>query len=274
MVRIDKEKCVGCGACVRDCSNRTIYLDARKRAEVDPNVFCMMCGHCYAICPVNAVEMVGMDCSEVQEGGLKETALDPELLLRAIKGRRTIRHFQRRPVEREKIDRILAAAHYTPTGGNRQPLSYTVVQETLPELTRTTLEALKELGEKYLADPNPGPVNLRYGQRFGEIHREYFESGGEIDRLFYHAPVVITICGDGGLDAGLAASNMELMAYAQGLGMMYVGFLVRAAAASGQVSSFLRVPKGSKVSACIALGYPDVDYRRSVPRNPLKVHYL
>ena len=50
-------------------------------------------------------------------------------LMEAIKGRRSVRAYQPRPVEREKIERILEAARLAPSARNRQAWEFFVVQD-------------------------------------------------------------------------------------------------------------------------------------------------
>jgi nitroreductase len=234
----------------------------------------MECGHCIAICPTNAAYLDDYDMSEVVEGSLFQTALDADALMRAIKGRRSVRQYTKQPVEPKKIHDILEAARFTPTAGNRQSVSYAVVEKYLPELKIIAMDSLLELGKKDLNNPDISPMMALYAKRFLEMHKKYHESNGQIDLLFFNAPVVIVAMSDRPVDAGMAASNMELMAYAQGLGALFVGFLVRAASNSQAVRDFLGVPEGQQVLLSMGVGYPNVDYLRSVPRRKAKVNYL
>jgi nitroreductase len=234
----------------------------------------MECGHCIAICPTNAAYLDNYDMSEVVAGSLFQTALDADALLRAIKGRRSVRQYTKQPVEQTKIHNILEAARFTPTAGNRQALSYAVVEKDLPKLKTLAMDSLLELGKNDLAAQSIPPITKLYAKRFLEMHKKYHESNGEIDLLFFNAPVVIVAMGDRPVDAGMAASNMELMAFAQGLGALFVGFTVRAASNSQAVRDFLGVPEGQQVLFSMGVGYPNVDYQRSVPRKKLNVNYL
>lgn len=64
---VDKEKCVGCGACVKFCPEAVISLKNKKPArnashsdaggaEID-YYFCKGCGVCANVCPVKAIIM-------------------------------------------------------------------------------------------------------------------------------------------------------------------------------------------------------------------------
>jgi len=52
--KIDKNKCLGCGACVSVCPHHAIILKNGK-AEIDQKK-CRQCGRCKEICPVKAIQ--------------------------------------------------------------------------------------------------------------------------------------------------------------------------------------------------------------------------
>ena len=50
--KIDKNKCIGCGACVGACPVGAIsFVDGKPK--IDPKK-CISCGMCYSVCPVEA----------------------------------------------------------------------------------------------------------------------------------------------------------------------------------------------------------------------------
>lgn len=51
--KIDKKKCIGCGACVAQCPSEAIELKDGK-AVINAEK-CTKCGICLSICPVEAI---------------------------------------------------------------------------------------------------------------------------------------------------------------------------------------------------------------------------
>lgn len=65
MVIINTEKCIGCGACVKDCIRKSLEVKNGKAVFYNRN--CIECGHCIAVCPRQAVtiDSYGEDQTEV-----------------------------------------------------------------------------------------------------------------------------------------------------------------------------------------------------------------
>jgi NAD-dependent dihydropyrimidine dehydrogenase PreA subunit len=59
VVKIDVEKCTGCGWCIKACPADALVLEDKK-SKMRTNVFneCMGCGDCAAICPEDAITPV------------------------------------------------------------------------------------------------------------------------------------------------------------------------------------------------------------------------
>ena len=54
MVRIDNEKCSGCGGCVDACGNEVLAMDGIRVVVEDPDE-CEECGACERACPCDAI---------------------------------------------------------------------------------------------------------------------------------------------------------------------------------------------------------------------------
>ena len=81
MVKIDQERCIGCGLCADDCLALNIEL---KEEKANIKNECLLCGHCVAICPEHAVSIPEYDMDDVEEYDADSFKLNPENVLHAI----------------------------------------------------------------------------------------------------------------------------------------------------------------------------------------------
>lgn len=56
-IKIDLEKCTGCGTCIDVCPVGVFELREGKSAAVNINE-CLVCRSCEAQCPENAIEVI------------------------------------------------------------------------------------------------------------------------------------------------------------------------------------------------------------------------
>ena len=265
MMKVDIEKCIGCGECIKDCFIEDIKM-VDSKAKIN-NVACIKCGHCIAVCPKDAVSTDEYNMEDVKAYNKEEFSIDADNLLNFIKFRRTIRQFKNREVEEEKLLKIIEAGRFTQTGSNLQDVSYTVVREGMEELKALTFETLKQRGEHILANLTPETIGFkRYAKMWLKMYEEYKENPDLNDKIFFNAPAVIIVTANSDISGGLASSNMELMTNALGLGTFFSGFFVVAAGANEKISEFIGVKEGKKIVSCMIIGYPNVKYLRAVPR--------
>ena len=99
---IDKEKCVHCGLCIKDCSALALKFDENKIPQIDENR-CFKCQHCLAVCPTGALSI----CNKHPENSDSIVEHDSENILNLIKSRRSIRHYKQQNVDLEKIQKLL-----------------------------------------------------------------------------------------------------------------------------------------------------------------------
>jgi len=158
-----------------------------------------------------------------------------------VKARHSIRAFQSRPVEDEKIHRIIEAVNLAPSAGDLQAYEIIVVKDSRrrKELTRGAL------WQNFIAEAPICLVFLAYPERSS---RKYGERGSELYCL---------------QDATIAASYAQLAATALGLASTWVGAFDDEA-----VARAVEAPKNKRPIAILPIGYaaetPDITPRRPV----------
>ncbi|EOU2056593.1 4Fe-4S dicluster domain-containing protein [Clostridium perfringens] len=272
MMNVDTSKCIGCTLCMQDCIVSDIEMvDGKAHIK---NESCIECGHCIAICPKEAVSDSDYDMSKIQEYKKESFDIDSDRLLNFIKFRRSTRLFQNRDVEDEKLEKIIEAGRFTQTGSNLQNVSYVVVKDKIQELRKIVLETLKSLGENLL-NKETTPENIkRYCYMWIKMYNDFLEDPNGEDKLFFKAPALIIVKSESTVNASLAASNMELMTNALGLGTYFSGFLQRASEVNPKINEFLDLKENESLVNCMVIGYPKVKYKRTVPRKEAKITWM
>ena len=155
-------------------------------------------------------------------------------VLSAIQGRRSIRQYSSRPVEDEKLGKVMEAARLSPSANNRQSWKFVVIKD---DKTRARLT----------------------------------EAAGR-QAFVAQAPIIIVACGTDpdsimmcgqhrySIDLSIATAYMILEAHEQGLGTCWLGSFDEK-----KVKEILDIPEGVRVVAVTPLGYP-VEYPASRPR--------
>jgi nitroreductase len=166
----------------------------------------------------------------------------------AIYGRRSTREYTADTVDEPTIRRLIDAAIHAPNATNAQPWTFTVVRDQA--LLDQISEASKTL---YLATMPTVPQSERY-----------LMLGDPQFHIFYHAPLLVVISGirQGAYiveDCALAAENLMLAAFGQGLGTCWIGFS----------QGYLNTPEGKQALGIPATWMPVapiiVGYPKTVP---------
>ena len=283
-IQIDKEKCIHCRLCAIECPANTSG-DHEIRSNQN-SAQCDRCFHCYAICPQNAIQLHGIKEELIPDG----QQIDYADLLLLYKKRRSMRKFDQKPVPHDYLKLLTDAARFSPTGGNVQDLSITIIDK---------LETRKELEEKIIAYYDKiirllrNPV-VRYCLRFSgdakvketakdkgfftKIERIYAQMKEGDNNIFYDAPLVLLFHTSRLLptafeDCILAAYNLVLAAETLSLGSCFVSLSQQAITSNNKIKQLIGIPRLDQVYAVLVLGYPATRYRRVAPRKEKNLQF-
>jgi nitroreductase len=184
----------------------------------------------------------------------------------------TCRDFRPDAVPDDVLRRVLDAARFAPSGGNRQPVRLVVVRDAA--LRRQLRDLYVPLWETYVARMGAGGT----GQRARLVARaDRFARG--LDAV----PVLVVVCamlGEvlptdahlgrlsvvGGASIYPAVQNLLLAARDAGLGAALTTLLC---AVEPQVKALLAIPDEAATAALVALGWPAEPFPGKLTRRPL-----
>lgn len=156
----------------------------------------------------------------------------------AVRSRRSIRAFKSKPVEEEKLRRVLEAGRLSPSARNVQDRKFVVVRD--PAMREKLMKAAKN--QSFVGQ---APVVI---VACGTLP-EYVMSCGQ---LAYP------------IDAAIAVDHMTLQAVEEGLGACWVCSFVEA-----DVKKLLGIPEPVRVVTLLPLGYP-AETPAPRPRKPME----
>jgi nitroreductase/NAD-dependent dihydropyrimidine dehydrogenase PreA subunit len=294
MLRIDKEACKACGICGDVCPRHipeTIVQDDEKITiiSLERLNLCMKCGHCAAVCPNRAIQV---EClNEEKFAPVKELNIDDNQLLSLMKQRRSVRRYKDKPVPREIINRIIDAAHSSPTGtGGRttgvividNPKTLVTFSELVYELYEGLEKNLKNPIARFFIKRKTGKKMIRTLQDFvmPGMHwyiRWYREGkSNEILRdcpalMLFHSPIYEPM---GAENCLIAAFHAIMMAQVMRIGTCFNDLIPPACNRIPEIRKLLGLPVDREVYASITMGYSKYQFKRIPPRKLAEVRYL
>jgi nitroreductase len=181
-------------------------------------------------------------------------------LTHAIRQRRSVRDFLSKPVDAPVLRRLIEAAIWAPSAVNEQPWHFSVVRD------QQKLDFISGAARAHgLAELSDSPGHLR-----DMLANPDFQ-------IFYHAPALIVICavrsGPWAVeDCALAAENLMLAAYGEGLGACWIGF-AQGWLRTPEGKEAIEVPSGYLPVAPIIVGHP-ASTPSVVPRKEPQIRWL
>ncbi|MCD4844293.1 MAG: nitroreductase family protein [Methanosarcinales archaeon] len=294
MIKIDQNLCNACGICSQVCprhipemidkDNEKIMKISRERIGL-----CMDCGHCMAVCPKDAIRVKSLSKEKFIEAQKPDIVGDQ--LISLFKHRRSVRRYKDKPVPREIIDKIIEAAHTSPTGTGRRSTGVIIIDDpkTLKELSELGYRTYEDL-EKNLKNPIARFfIKKRIGKKTFDSLNDFVMPGmhwymhwyreGKSNEILRDCPVLILFhspinepMGDG--NCIISAFHAIMMAQIMGVGTCFNDLIPPVCNRSREIRDLLNLPDDREVYASITLGYSKYKFKRTPPRKLAEVRYI
>lgn len=290
---VDNDTCKKCGTCVDLCPNRILQMDENNFISFrkDRLWMCFQCGHCMAGCPTESIHIPGLSYEE-DFSALPAVTIDAgEQFSNLITRRRAFRCFQKRPVPRDLLEKIVESIQQAPPGFPPLKTELTIVID--PEKVIGALPLFIEFYE-FLINTMKNPIasqflRLKAGREKYIILKEHviplmvermpdLKSGKE-DTILRHAPALILFHANRNTenyrtDIHVALTYGLLAAHSLGLGSSAMDLIPPAIEKSKALRAYFQIPEGNEVVASMILGFPKHHFLRSIHRELKSVTWI
>ena len=228
------------------------------------------CGHCVAVCPHGALshELIAIRRSPVIK---RKLTINEEQAVQFLRSRRSIRFYEEKPVERERMERLIEVARYAPTASNMQEVEWLVLSDK-SEIHKLAAATIDWLRLRLRNDPRLATVYPRF-----RLIVKAWDDG--CDSVLRNAPAVVVAsapkeAANGLVDVTLALCYLDLAAPTMGLGTCWAGLLQGALLSSPSLRESAGIPADHSHHYPMMLGYPAVkQYYRLPERKPPKITF-
>ena len=159
--------------------------------------------------------------------------IDPDVLLKFLKGRRSIRSFQDKSITEKELEMILEAGRWTPSASHRQPWEFYVIKnkEILEKLSKSAF---------YGNFIKSAPIAIAIVAKIKTSPKWYL------------------------IDTSLVSMNMMLMAWSLGIGTCWIGAMNRKKA-----KEIIGLGENDHLLTVLPLGYIEGGIPEPEPRKSL-----
>ncbi len=267
LITVDAARCRRDGVCVTTCPIGLITMtDAGPAVAPADAAFCAECGHCVAICPTGALAHRSAAAGTPLPPDWRSR---PESVAALLQGRRSIRVYRQKPVDRDTLARVIDLTRFAPSGVNRQPVRWLILYER-EQVRRVAAAAIDWMR-------SPAGARSPLAERFGlgrlvagwDAGRDPVCRGAPHLVVAYAAQQEPTAPGA----CLIALSHLEIAALPFGLGTCWAGYVMMATAQSPAVAAVLDLPAGHVLHGAMMIGYPRFDYQRVPARRPADIRW-
>jgi nitroreductase len=230
---------------------------------------CNFCGHCSAICPVDAVVSPGYGGERAMPLDFG-SSVDFASARRLILSCRSVRRYREEAIPKDEVLELLDVARRAPTARNRQRVRWLAMsgKEKAQRFTSLTIDWFDAVVRHDPAMKGKFDVD-------GLVSR--YRSG--YDPILRGAPNAVFALTDtnapfGQADSAIALTYFCLAAQSRNIGSCWCGYGVMALRSYAPLREFLGLGQDDAVHAIAFFGRSDMAYHALPPRKPLRLAWI
>ena len=292
MMEIIYDRCINCNLCLKACPAKVFQSDGQYVWMDQQNKkYCLNCNDCVSVCPRDAIYKDDVADAGVEGNVLgRDYSCNPEQFLNVVLNIRPIRNFVPQNLtqpEKEYLFRLAALPPRYGLGGETPDTGIILVEngELLAAIEQYTYHYLlalkKNMSSVWQVIPNLLNAGLRRNIKttLSKINRLIEAYQKQINLLTFHAPNLLLFHSERkNRDAG---ENLTIMGYQLMLGANVLDLgscflhwvslslqptLVKPSAELEAIYRKLSIPNNREIRSVLAVGKPQVSYRKLYPR--------
>lgn len=272
-IKVLVDKCKKCGTCVQICPVPVFELkDKTCNLEVLMENLCIACGQCVSLCLQSAIVHSDFPTDKIIPL-TQQNIPSYENTLELFRGRRSVRAYKDKPVEKEIIEKIINGGVLAPTAENFQSTEFLVIQnkDLLNKISDLTLEFVSGLTYRLKTKNDIKPLSEK------EIHAvrgmdwivKKQKEGRDI--FLFNAPVLMVFHSATNvslpeISVNLVLQNAALISHSLGMGGFYTGYVLSMMQNDKRIYNLLNIPENNRVYGAMTIGYPKYKYKNYIIR--------
>lgn len=288
---INQNTCTKCELCIIVCPAMIPEKTADHKIAFrnDRMSICIRCGHCMAMCETKSITIEGISY-ENNFRELPPASVDYRQLMDFLMTRRSVRIFQKKPVSRELVDRILDVISTAPFGVSPDNIEITVItdksliEKAVPEMSKMYMQLGKVIKAPVLGwlirrSMSKETTNTLMNFIVPHIEHGHYTNTGGIDDIARNAPALFLFHAPKGaeehtVDAHICLTYALMAAHSLGLGATAIGLIGPAINQSKPLRAMFQIPAGNEVVETMILGHPKLKFKHAIVRPRKKVAYI